>query len=216
MATKQETTKRAPRKRDVEATRAKLLAGAEAIFAEKSFEGATYDLIAEAAGVNKALIAYHFGSKEGLYDAAIEALASETVARVSAEIGAGDDPEKQFRAYIRALAAEFWRRPTIPAIIMREYLGGRMQERPVPFRAVLQFYQMTERLYEAGRKAGRFGKLDPQALHLALVSPLIHFVITAGLRQRAFPKLAPGLAAPSIETFAKSVEEIIVAGLRRA
>jgi AcrR family transcriptional regulator len=216
MAKSEKTKRRAPRKRNVEATRGKLLAGAEAIFAEKSFEGATYDLIAEAAGVNKALIAYHFGSKEGLYDAVVEALASETVARVGAAFGAGGDPEKQFRAYICALAAEFWRRPTIPAIIMREYLGGRMQERPVPFRAVLQFFQMTERLYEAGRRAGVFCKLDPQAVHLAIVSPLIHFVITAGLRRRAFPKLAPGLSAPSIEDFAKSLGEIIVAGLRRA
>lgn len=215
MARQQRSEARPRRKRDSEATRRALLAGGEKVFAEKSFEGATYDLIAAAAGVNKALIAYHFGSKEGLYDAVVATLAGETAARLNAAIGAGADPERNFRAYIRALAAEFWDRPTIPAIIVREYLGGRMQERPVPFAAVLQFYQMTERLYEAGRKAGVFRKLDPQTLHLAIVSPLIHFVITAGLRQRAFPKLAPALSAPSIEDFAARLEGIVLGGARR-
>ncbi len=203
-------------KRDAGATRRALIAGAETVFAEKSFEGATYDLLADAAGVNKALIAYHFGSKEGLYDAVVSAVAEDVIESVRAATGDGGDPEKNFRAYIRALADAFWRRPTFPAIILREYLGGAMQERPVPFSAVLQFYRMTERLYEAGRKARVFRRLDPHALHLAVVSPLLHFVVAAGLRRRALSKLAPDLVDPTIGAFARALEKTILDGVRRA
>lgn len=202
-------------KRDREATRLALIAAGEEVFAQRGFEGATYELIAEAAGVNKALIAYHFGSKEGLYDAVITALAGEAVRNVAEALDESGDAEANFRAYVRALAGAFWRRPSFPAIILREYLGGAMQERPAPFAAVLQFYRMTERLYEAGRKARIFRKLDPHSLHLAIVGPLIHFTIAADLRRRTLPKLAPGVSNPSIDEFAATLARTILDGVKR-
>ncbi|NHA68127.1 TetR/AcrR family transcriptional regulator [Phycicoccus flavus] len=57
------------RRRDPERTRQALLAAALAEFAEKGLAGARVDVIAERAGVNKQLISYHFGGKQGLYDA---------------------------------------------------------------------------------------------------------------------------------------------------
>src|SRR6478672_9840116 len=46
-----------------------ILAKAELLFAEKGFDGATVRDIAEAAGVNLAMISYYFGSKEKLMEA---------------------------------------------------------------------------------------------------------------------------------------------------
>jgi AcrR family transcriptional regulator len=46
-----------------------ILDAAERIFAESGFHGATTRAIAEGAGANPALIHYHFGSKEALYEA---------------------------------------------------------------------------------------------------------------------------------------------------
>lgn len=215
-AARKSKAKRMAQKRDRATTRAALIAAGEKLFAELSFEGATYDAIAAESGVNKALIAYHFGSKEGFYDAVVSAAVSEAIAEIAGALDEGRDPVGNFRAYIRTLATVFWRRPSLPAIIMREYLGGKMQERAAPFEAVLQFYRTTERLYESGRKAGLFRKVDPHALHLCIVGPLIHFVIAAGMRRRAIPKFAPDVGDPSIEAFGRSLEKMVLDGVRRA
>jgi TetR/AcrR family transcriptional regulator len=55
------------RQRDAERSRATLLAAALDEFAERGFAGARVADIARRAGLNKQLINYYFGSKEGLY-----------------------------------------------------------------------------------------------------------------------------------------------------
>ncbi|MGM1063578.1 TetR/AcrR family transcriptional regulator [Saccharothrix sp. Mg75] len=57
------------RKRDPERTRARILEAAAAEFGAKGYAGARVGGIAERAGVNKQLISYYFGGKEGLYRA---------------------------------------------------------------------------------------------------------------------------------------------------
>jgi len=55
-------------------TRQKILDAAEMEFTEKGPDAARVDRIARLAGVNKQLIYAHFGSKEGLYTAVLEAV----------------------------------------------------------------------------------------------------------------------------------------------
>lgn len=70
---------RSPRRRrsptargDNDETRARLLAAAREEFARAGLAGARVDLIARRAEVNKQLIYYHFGDKDGLYAAVLE------------------------------------------------------------------------------------------------------------------------------------------------
>ncbi|MEK0084612.1 TetR/AcrR family transcriptional regulator [Benzoatithermus flavus] len=61
------------RPRDVERTRGDIIAAATAEFAEKGLSGARVDEIAARTRTTKPAIYYHFGSKEGLYTAVLEA-----------------------------------------------------------------------------------------------------------------------------------------------
>ncbi|ONF66354.1 TetR/AcrR family transcriptional regulator [Amycolatopsis keratiniphila] len=63
--------RRAPveRQRDPERTKAQLLEAAKAEFGAKGYAAARVSEIAAKAGVNKQLISYYFGGKEGLYNA---------------------------------------------------------------------------------------------------------------------------------------------------
>src|SRR6516165_3197216 len=58
-------------------TRAKILDSALREFSTLGFAGARMDQIASAAGVNKALLYYHFDSKENLYVAAVEMISAK-------------------------------------------------------------------------------------------------------------------------------------------
>jgi TetR/AcrR family transcriptional regulator len=60
------------RRRDAERTRRALLDAALAEFADKGRAGARVSEIAARAGVNKQLISYYFGGKDGLYEAIVE------------------------------------------------------------------------------------------------------------------------------------------------
>src|SRR3981081_1314118 len=67
-----ESSRRAPapgeRKRDPERTRERILDAARTEFGAKGFAGARVSEIADRAGVNKQLLSYYFGGKQGLYD----------------------------------------------------------------------------------------------------------------------------------------------------
>lgn len=70
------TARRAPdpcgRLRDADRSRQALLDAARHEFAGKGLAGARVSEIADRAGVNKQLISYYFGGKQGLYDALVE------------------------------------------------------------------------------------------------------------------------------------------------
>jgi AcrR family transcriptional regulator len=61
------------KRRDPEATKSDILAVATDEFANRGFTGARVDRIAEDTATTKRMIYYYFGSKEGLYIAALEA-----------------------------------------------------------------------------------------------------------------------------------------------
>jgi TetR/AcrR family transcriptional regulator len=75
-------------------TRANILVAAVSQFSENGLAGARMELIAEAAGVNKALLYYYFRSKEALYEAALESVAdgvrASSVAVLEANSSAGE------------------------------------------------------------------------------------------------------------------------------
>src|SRR5438270_13665651 len=70
------------RRRDAAATRDALLAAGAELFAERGYDGVPVTAIAQKAGVNKAMINYHFGGKRKLYLAIVSATFTEIVAGV--------------------------------------------------------------------------------------------------------------------------------------
>lgn len=61
-----------PRKRDAVATKARILAAAQAVFSRSSYADAGIREIAAAAGTSSTLLLQYFGSKAGLYEAALQ------------------------------------------------------------------------------------------------------------------------------------------------
>ena len=84
-----------------------ILDAAEAVFADSGFDGATTRAIAEAAGVNPALIHYHFKSKEQLFEAVFARRSEEINARrralLAAVMARGEEAglEEIFVAFLR-------------------------------------------------------------------------------------------------------------------
>ena len=77
-----------------EGTRVALVAAATRVFAHYGYDGASSRALAAEAGVNQALISYHFGGKRGLYLAVFERIAatiSERIGPALADVRRGLD-----------------------------------------------------------------------------------------------------------------------------
>jgi len=68
-------------------TRQALISTAISIFGRDGFDAASTRAISKAAGVNQALIGYHFGGKPGLYAAALRHIAENVSARIGPLLG---------------------------------------------------------------------------------------------------------------------------------
>jgi TetR/AcrR family transcriptional regulator, regulator of cefoperazone and chloramphenicol sensitivity len=91
-------------------TREALIAAAIQVFGRDGFDAASTRAIAETAGVNQALIGYHFGGKPGLYLAALKFIADRVtrrmgplVAAIETELAAEEAGATSLQARERAL-----------------------------------------------------------------------------------------------------------------
>jgi len=112
--------------RDLAATKESILRVAEALFAERGYDGASMQEIASAAGVSRGMPGYAFGSKRELYEAVLRralaeprALADQLVAAL-----AGEDPERALRAAVEGYIDFLAQHPTYVRLLGRAALDG--------------------------------------------------------------------------------------------
>src|SRR3989441_10176549 len=121
------------RRRDAAATRDALLAAGTELFAERGYDGVPVWAIAQKAGVNKAMINYHFGGKRKLYRAIVSATFGEMVASVERLAEAPRPAPEGLRELIAAMGGIATRRPPpLFPMMLRGGLGGRPPPGPEP------------------------------------------------------------------------------------
>ncbi len=199
------------RLRSIASQRALLDAAASA-FAERGYEGATLDAIAAGAGVNKALIRYHFGDKQGLYSRVLlDALdvGASILAPVREDAGAAA-PERMDR-FIAALSEFIERVPHFAPIIVREWMCAGVHVTPKVMDRILELFRLDAEILEQGQAEGSFRAVDTHAAHLSVVGALVFFHISEPLRRKRRGKGMP--PAPSIGAYAEHVSELIRRGL---
>ncbi len=79
-------------------TRAKLLAAAADLFAEQGIDAVSVDAVAEAAGRTSGAVYDHFGSKQGLLLALLDAWKDTVLTVLLAEVAVSDSPAAQLAA----------------------------------------------------------------------------------------------------------------------
>ncbi|GAA4556934.1 TetR/AcrR family transcriptional regulator [Pseudonocardia xishanensis] len=166
-------------RRDVEDTRARLVAAATAEFAELGIAGARVNRIAEQAGVNKERIYGIFGSKEALFDVVLGAAMDRHVA----ELGL---PGEDVAGWVGEVHDFYRANPELLRLLMWEALqaGGRPSE-----------IHRTER-YTA--KVEAFAAARGVAPDAENASALLGLIVLAML-PTLFPQLAGSLVGPYAE-----------------
>jgi TetR/AcrR family transcriptional regulator len=99
------------------------LGAAERVFARAGLNGATTAAIADAAGLPKANLHYHFGSKEDLYRAVLSRTLHDWLVPLDG-LQPDADPRQALEAYIRAKMAMSASRPDASRVYANELLHG--------------------------------------------------------------------------------------------
>ena len=140
------------RERNATETKRRLLDAAEREFAAKGYAGARLRDVAQAAGVQQALIHHYFVDKDGLYRAVLDRALAETAADSWTIVERGGGVEDLVEAFVDLLVRFYESSPNLLAILRNEAASGTsmaidvMRERTQPvFRAVEALVRSMQR-----------------------------------------------------------------------
>jgi TetR/AcrR family transcriptional regulator len=162
--------------------RAALLQAAIAEIAEKGEAGARTDAIAKAAGVNKALLHYYFGTKEGLHAAVLDAV---TAGLLEDYLAALEGPGTPGTRMLRYLLASFDRMASTNAyarVLGQEMMQARAGQSASVARLVQVYFRPLNaailRTLGEGMACGELLPSDPAQTSLSLQGANIFYFQT--------------------------------------
>jgi len=195
-----------------ESTRGKLLQAGRSLFARDGLEGTRVDRLADLAGVNKALISYHFRGKEGLYRAVLEEIFREVAGELERRLGGEVAPKEQLRAWASALGEIMEEKPDFAAIFLREILAGGERLEGGAARSARRSLTLLRRTLDEGKSRGEIRDTDPFLLHLLLLGGVVLAQLSAPYRERiADPdsKRDPSRLPPTTREMVPFLEDLI-------
>jgi len=166
-------------------TRSRILEAATREFSANGLAGGRTERIAEAAGVNKALLYYYFRSKDALYSAALEAVASRIAASSMSVLGlecsAG---ERLLRSALNHFD-RIYSQPVFQTLMQQEMIRLRKGEANALSPLVDKLFRpMGERMMAAAEEGIRLGELVPveaSQLMYATLGPNVFYFLSAPL-----------------------------------
>src|SRR5262245_35127562 len=202
------------RRRDAAETRRALLEAGTELFAQRGYDGVPLWAIADRAGVNKAMVSYHFGGKRDLYLAILSAPFSEIVAQVEALADSPRPAPDLLRDLVAVIGDVATRRhPYFCTMMLREALaGGKHLERAVLDQPA-RILGAVRRIIERGVRDGALRPVDPLLTHLSLVGSLVFFFATARFRERVLAKRRPAITPPAAAAYVKHIQDLLTHGL---
>lgn len=196
-----------------QSSRSRILRAAMAEFASEGLAGARVDRIAQAAGVNKAMIYYHFSSKRALYRTCFEELLSGVIARLQTALDGIATLEQRLEALADNYAHLFLENPVYVALLLRELaepesevvkqLADLMKQSGVP--------ALVTGALERGIESGQARPVDARQALVTFVAANLGYFILAPLMDRV-------LDIPDRSLFLKdrpkAVTDLILNGVR--
>jgi TetR/AcrR family transcriptional regulator len=162
-------------------TRARILEAAVREFSENGLAGARTEHIAEAAGVNKALLYYYFEGKDALYQAALESVAQRVVESSMAAMTSDRSPGEQILHFALNHFDRIHSQRPFQSLMQQEMMRlHRGEENALGPIIQKVFSPMTGRLrdlFAEGKRSGELIQVDEwQIMYSALGANVFYFL----------------------------------------
>ena len=162
-----------PRRRDAEATRARILAAATREFARHGLAGARGDRVARAARSSERMVYYYFGSKEKLFRAVLEA-SYLSLRQAERSVHLDDlEPAQALDEFCRFVWRYYLEHPEFIGLVNTENLhrATHLRQSPQLTELVAPVVGLLQGLLARGEKHGVFRRgLDATELYIAIAA----------------------------------------------
>ena len=189
-------------------TRAAVFRAAADLFSRRGFDGVTVDDIARAAGVNRAMLYYHFTDKLTLYRDIVCAMLDEVGQRVTAIAGEPLSPPEKLERFIDTFVDLAGSHPYFPPLMLREIAEGALHFDAEILTRMRAVFLSFSRVLSEGRDAAIFRGVNPVLAYLSIIGP----VLLNAARERAAEQ--PGRRA--LPMFVKVAHTELAAHMRHA
>jgi len=185
----------------------RLLAVAALEFAERGFAGARVDRIARRARVNKAMLYYHFKSKDRLYRTLLRRMFGLAAARLDAIAALDLPPAEKIDRVIAAMSAFIAEYASFPAIMLREVAEGGAHLDRATLTALAAVPRAVAAIVADGVAAGAFRKVDPVFAYFSMLAPIVFYLAGSPIRRELSDLHVIDMRALSPEDFVAQVQE---------
>lgn len=203
-----------PRKAAPDAdARERILAAASEVFATHGFAGARIDDIADKAGINKAMLYYHVGDKDGLYAAVLGETVDRTFSMLD-QVAAGlPTPAAKLKKILETFADFGTSNRFFVPIMLREIASGGSTLPDEMLPRMARVFRVVADVLAEGIADGSFRRTDPLLTHVSLVGSMMFLIASQPVRERV--ARAAGLP-PAVEdsgALAAHVANLFLQGL---
>jgi TetR/AcrR family transcriptional regulator len=200
-------------------TRAAILAAAERLFARRGFAGTRLEDVAEAVGLKRAALFYHFSDKQALYDAVIEDAFGALVARLDLAFSAASPIATRIERAVEAWVDAIVERPTLARLILRHAAEAEERPKQFLFPEVERLLREAWSLFEQGRANGELEPLHDDIFHpaSAVLGATVFYVsgLASLLPDGDFHPLAPEQVAAHKLDALRTVRRLLGIGVPR-
>ncbi|MGC4085081.1 MAG: helix-turn-helix domain-containing protein [Vicinamibacterales bacterium] len=162
----------------------RILAAAAQEFSARGYAGARVDRIARRARVNKAMLYYHFGSKQALYRSLLRQSFGAIAAELATIAASGLPHERRLDAAIDAVAAHIEAHAYFPSIMLREMAEGGAHLDAETLRFLASVPRAFATILRPGVEHGAFRDMHPIAAYFTTIAPIVMFVASTPVRRQ--------------------------------
>lgn len=182
-----------------------LMHAAAALFAQQGYSATGVQQITDAAGINKAMLYYYFGSKEQLYDQLVgEGIRAVEQAVSAAEAGGGALRDR-LTHFLTDYITIVLQTPDLARILFREIMGGGERDRQTIVDHFSGNFRRLAAVLSAAADAGELRRMDPLYLAYSLFGMATIFIASHFVAGRTLD--VPAIVNHVVELFLHGAEE---------
>jgi len=154
-----------------------ILIAAERIFVARGYDGARMQEIADAAGINKAMLHYYFRSKDRLFDAVFKSIIQRALPPLLEGLGSDLPLGLKIRKFVKSYLEILSRHPETARFVLHE-----LHRRPGNAESIIRLQaepmrQALARQLEEAASSGRIRPVAPESLIIDLLSLCVFPVV---------------------------------------
>jgi TetR/AcrR family transcriptional regulator len=193
----------------------RILSAAALEFAERGFAGARVDRIARRARVNKAMLYYHFGSKQELYRTLLRRTFTLAAARMQAIAASAGSPADKVDRVIAGVAQLIHDQAFFPAIMLREVAEGGAHLDRKTLLTLAAVPRAVGGVVQDGITQGAFRPVNPLFAYFAMLAPIVFYLAAGPIRQELGALNLPILHPRSPDDFVQHMQDALRRALER-